>query len=212
MRLHTDRRAPSPRRVHLFMTARGIELPCRELSLADGQQFDPDFLRLNPAGTVPVLELDDGSVLTEVVAICRYLDDKFDGDHLFGDTPEQRARILDADHWIEMHGLLAVMEGFRNASPGMRDRALPGTTPVAQLPELAARGVARYLRFLNSLEQRLDRQPWIVGEHFSPADITAWVTLEFAGWGIRQRPDASQRAIRAWQRRTAERLGVEAGG
>ena len=212
MKLLTDPRAPSPRRVHLLMSARGIELETGTVSLADGAHLEPDFLALNPEGTVPVLELDDGSRLTEVVAICRFLDESFVGPRLYGETPAERARILDADHWLEMQGLLAVMEGFRNGAPGMKDRALPGPRPEPQLPELAARGRQRFGHFLNALDQRLQAQPWVAGAAFSGADITAWVILEFAGWGLRMKPDAGLASLADWRRRAADRLGQDPPG
>lgn len=206
MKLYTDPRAPSPRRVHLLMKARGIELQWVRIDLGQQEQLAPEFLERNPQGTVPVLELDDGTHLTEVVAICRYLDETASGTPLCGTTPEERARIADADHWVEMQGLLAVMEGFRNASPGMRKRALPGPEVFEQIPELAERGKHRFQRFLDALEERLSRRPWLAGSAFSAADITAWITLEFAGWGLRQQPDAGHTAILDWQDRVAARL------
>lgn len=209
MKLFTDPRAPSPRRVHLLLRNRGIEIPIERIDLAAGEQLRPDFLSINPDGTVPVLQLDDGRCLTEVVAICRYLDETHEGDRLYGETALERARIQDADHWLEMHGLLAVMEGSRNAAPGMRDRGLPGPEPIAQLPELAERGRKRFARFRKALELRLQDRPWMAGDAFSGADITAWVIVEFAGWGLRITPDEAQTCIADWTSRTASRLGED---
>ncbi len=213
MKLYTDDRAPSPRRVHLFLDARGIEVPVEAVDLTAGGQLEAAFLAINPDGTVPVLELEDGTRITEVVAICRYLDEIFEGEPLYGRTPLERARVLDADHWLEMQGLLAVMEGFRNGAPGMKDRGLPGPTPVAQLPELAERGRNRFERFLDLLDARLETggraHGWIAGGDFSGADITAWVILEFAGWGLKLDPQPTHRALLGWRSRAAERLGLE---
>ncbi|MBY6204953.1 glutathione S-transferase family protein [Halomonas denitrificans] len=212
MKLYSDERAPSPRRVHLFLEARGIELPVETVDLASGGQLEAGFLEINPDGTVPVLELDDGTRISEVVAICRYLDEISEGVPLYGRTPLERARILDTDHWLEMQGLLAVMEGFRNGAPGMKDRGLPGPTPVAQLPELAERGRQRVERFFDRLDTRLetgaDSGAWIAGGPFSGADITAWVILEFAGWGLKLQPQPRHRTLLEWRARAAERLGV----
>lgn len=209
MELYTDPRAPSPRRVHLFLRVRGIDLPWRRLDLAAGEHLGNEFLALNPAATLPALVLDDGTVLAEVIAICRYLDEVADGPPLYGRSAAERARILDREHWVEMQGLLAVMDGFRNASPGLRDRALPGPDPVTQLPELAARGRQRFERFLDALDERLSVSEGLAGDGLSPADIAAFVVLEFASWGTRQRPAEHHSAIRAWQQRMAEWLGPE---
>ena len=109
-----------------------------------------------------------------------------------------------------MQGLLAVMEGFRNGAPGMRDRGLPGPEPVAQLPELAERGKQRFKRFLNALDARLEDRDWMAGDRMSGADITAWVILEFAGWGLRMRPGDGHGKVREWLSRVASRLGQDA--
>lgn len=212
MKLYSDERAPSPRRVHLFLDARRIEVPVEAVDLTAGGQLEADFLAINPDGTVPVLELEDGTRITEVVAICRYLDEIFEGEKLYGRTPLERARVLDADHWLEMQGLLAVMEGFRNGAPGMKERGLPGPTPVAQLPELAERGRTRFERFLDLLDARLETgghdHGWIAGGNFSGADITAWVILEFAGWGLKLHPQPAHRTLLEWRDRAAERLNI----
>ncbi|NKI35434.1 glutathione S-transferase [Wenzhouxiangella sp. XN79A] len=206
MELFTDPRAPSPRRVHLFLRVRAIELPLRRVDLAGGEHLSDAYRDLNPAGTVPALVLDDGTVLTEVMAICRYLDERADGPPLYGNTPLERARILDREHWVEMQGLLAVMDGFRNASPGLRDRALPGPAPVVQLPELAERGRQRFERFLDELDLRLTASPGLAGEQLTPADIAAFVVLEFARWGTGQAPGHAHKAIRSWQARMIDWL------
>lgn len=210
MKLLTEPRAPSPRRVHLLLEARGIEIPFEGVDLSSGAQLDPEFLSINPDGTVPVLILDDGSALTEVLAICRYLDAIHDGEKLYGSTPLEQARILDADHWLEIQGLLAVMEGFRNGAPGMKGRGLPGPEPVAQMPRLAERGRVRYARFLDALDARLQAQDWIAGDRMTGADITAWVILEFAGWGLRMQPGDGHAAIAKWLAQAAPRLGQDA--
>ena len=179
MKLFTYPQAPSPQRVHLFLAAKGMDIEQEVVDIRAGEHLQPEFARRHPDCTVPALELDDGTILGQSAAICRYLEDIQPDPPLLGATPQQRARIHDRDHWVEMNGLLAVMEGFRNAAAGMKDRALSGQRPVAQIPELAERGRQRFDWFMHDLDAMLSHSRYVAGDEFSVADITALVTVDF---------------------------------
>jgi len=208
MKLYTFPAAPSPRRVHLFLAEKGLDLEQQIIDLRSGEHLVSEHLAGHPQRTVPALELDDGTLLTESVAICRYLEERQPEPALLGTNPVERARITDADHWIEMHGLLAVMDAFRNHVRGMKDRALPGTRPVAQIPELAKRGLQRYHWFLDDFNQRLDGQAYAAGDRFSVADITALVTVDFAHSAIKIGLPEDAQAINQWYQRVCKRPAI----
>lgn len=205
MKLYTFPQAPSPRRVHLFLAEKGLELDQEIVDLRAGEHLEPGFARCNPDCTVPVLKLGDGTHLSECAAICRYLEEFQPDPPLVGTTPEQRARINDRDHWVEMNGLLAVMEGFRNALPGMKDHALPGRRPVAQIAELVERGKRRFEWFMEDLDTILAESGHVADDDFTIADITALVTLEFGLRGLKIDFPQSRTNLARWHKRVSQR-------
>ena len=182
MKLHDCRTAPSPRRVRIFLAEKGLALPTVQVDLRHGEQLTPTFRALNPWCTVPVLELDDGTTISEAIAVCHYLEAVHPEPALMGRTPAERATILMWEHRCEIDGFLAVQEAFRNSVRGLEGRALTGAEEVAQIPALAERGRARVLRFMRLLDRRLAESPWVGGPDYSVADITALVAVDFAGW------------------------------
>lgn len=182
MKLYDCRPAPSPRRVRIFLAEKGVSLPTEQVDLRQRQQLDPSFLRLNPWGTVPVLELDDGTTISEASACCRYLEEVYPEPPLLGRTPVEKALVQMWDHRCEIDGFLAVAEAFRNATPGMQGRALPGPVGYDQIPALVDRGQARVRQFMTMLDRRLGESEFVAGAAFSVADITLLITIDFAGW------------------------------
>jgi len=199
MKLHTCAQAPNPRRVHLFLAAKKIAVDTHEVDLRAEEHRSEAFRALNPHCTVPVLELDDGTCLSESIAICRYLEDLFPEPVLMGSCAVERARIADIEHWIEINGLLAVTEAFRNSVAGLQGRAIPGARSLAQIPALAERGRMRYEWFLQDFNELLRNRRFAAGDEPSVADITALVTVDFARRGIKAEiPQAASR-VQAWR-------------
>lgn len=182
MKLYDYERAPSPRRVRIFMVEKGLDIPRVQVDLATGEQLGEDFRRLNPECTVPVLELDDGRTICEVVAICDYLEHQVPQPPLMGRVPEERAQVLMWNARIEQQGLAAIAEAFRNTAKGLSGRALPGPESVAQIPALAERGRQRAEAFFSRLDAWLEDREFIAGGAYSMADITALVAVDFAAW------------------------------
>ncbi|MFO1152817.1 MAG: glutathione S-transferase [Rhodospirillales bacterium] len=182
MKLYDFARAPSPRRVRIFLAEKNVTLPMVQVDLRKGEQQEDWFLRLNPWATVPVLELDDGTAISEASACCRYLEEIYPDPPLLGRTAAEKGVIAMWDHRCEIDGFLAVAEAFRNETPGMKDRALPGVPSFPQIPVLAERGRLRVVHFMQLLDQRLAGSEYLAGDVFTVADITALISIDFAGW------------------------------
>ena len=182
MKLYDFKLAPNPRRVRMFLAEKGIkDVPMEEINTRDGSQFAAAFLAINPRGTVPVLALDDGAVLTESVSICRYFEETNPQPPLFGSTATEKALVDNWNRRAEFEGMLSVGDAMRNSLPMFADRALAGApSGVPQNAELAARGKAMLERWLEHLDKRLSETKFLAGENFSIADITAFIAFETA--------------------------------
>ncbi len=209
MKLYEFKAAPNPRRVRIFLAEKGIDVPTVQIDLQNREQHTPEFLARNPMGGVPCLELDDGSHISESVAICHYFEGLQPEPRLMGAMPEEAARIEMWNRRMELVGMAAAGEAFRNSVPAFADRALPGVDPVAQIPDLAQRGLERLPRFYERLDEGLAKTPYVAGESYSIADITALVAIDFAGW-IKIQPDESLVNIADWYGRVSSRPSASA--
>ena len=174
--------APSPRRVRMFIAEKGVEIPVQMVDLGSGEHLGESFRALNPDCTVPVLQLDDGSTLTESLAICDYLETRFPEPPLMGTGPDERARVLEWNAKVEQQGLAATAEAFRNFSKGFKGRALTGAEAFEQIPELVARGRHRVELFMKRLDAHLAANTYLCGEQFTLPDITALVCIDMCAW------------------------------
>jgi glutathione S-transferase len=182
MKFYDCATAPSPRRARIFIAEKNIEVATIEVDLGGGEQFGAAFRALNPRCTVPVLELDDGTVLTENLGIAAYLEAAFPDPPLLGDTATMKGVVANWNARIELEGLLPTADAFRNRTKGMKDHAVTGPKPYAQIPELAARGLDRCRDFFAVLNERLRDNEYIAGERYSIADISALCVVDFAAW------------------------------
>ncbi len=204
MKFYDCATAPSPRLVRIFIAEKGLDIPVQEVNLRGGEHLSPAFRAINPYCSVPVLELDDGTRLTSTRGCWRYLEAAFPEPPLLGTTPAEKAIIEDCLYHIEIDGFLAAAEALRNASPGMKDRALPGPDAYAQIPALGERGRLRSQRFLVHLDALLRDRDYVAGDRFTAADIVAVVTVDFIGWlKIKLSDDVG--SARAWYERVSAR-------
>jgi glutathione S-transferase len=180
MRLYDCAGAPSPRRVRIFLAEKGIRVPTVQVDLRNGEQFSDGFRAINPDCTVPVLTLDDGTAISDAIAICVYFEAVRPLPPLLGGDPQAKAMVTAAQRRAEREGFQAVVDAFRNFSPGLQGHALAGPEGYAQIPALAERGRARVARFFATLEAALDDKPFVCGSEYSIADITTLVTVDFA--------------------------------
>lgn len=209
MRLYDCRTAPSPRRVRVFLAEKGVDIETVQIDLGAGKQFGEAFRKINPDCVVPALELDDGSCISEVVAICQYLEELHPEPALMGVTAEERARISMWNAKVEQQGLLAMADAFRNSAKGLRDRAVTGMEAHPQIPELAERGRARVLQFFDRLDTQLAQNDFVAGDSYSMADITALVLVDFAGWIKIHVPDDASNLAR-WHEVVSKRPSAAA--
>ncbi|MBD2858456.1 glutathione S-transferase family protein [Spongiibacter sp. KMU-158] len=198
MKLYSYDFAPNPRRVLLHLKHKGIEVETIQVDLLKGEHLVGDFGKINPDMTVPLLVLDDGTALTEVIGILSYLEDTYPENALFGEPGVERAKVMSWCHRLFMQGLTAVAEIFRNGNPAFKDRGMPGPINMPQLPELITRGNLRLDAFFANMDKELQDRDFLVGNKLTQADIDLYVTLGFAGWaGRRQIPDSCPR-LQAW--------------
>jgi glutathione S-transferase len=172
--------APSPRRARILLAEKGIAHETVQVDLRRGEQLGEAYRRINPMCTVPALRVESGLILSDNAAIAAYAEARFPEPPLMGVTPEEKAEIA-SWHWrTEFEGLLAIAEAFRNGSPAMANRALPGPVDYTQIPELAQRGLARVQLFLATLDGQLAGREFVATDRFSIADIIAVVAVDFA--------------------------------
>lgn len=176
---------------------KGLKPELVQVDLRAGEQLKPEFLKLNPQATVPVLLLDDGQAITENLAIAAYLEAVYPQPPLLGTTPLEKARVLQWNTRLEFELLLPIADALRNAHPNFAGRAVTGAADCAQIPALAERGRARAAQFWPVLDARLAEQPFVSGERFGLADITAVVAMDFAKV-VRLVPDPGYAHIARW--------------
>ncbi len=150
------------------------------IDLRSGEHCSQAFRRKNPDATVPTLELDDGTCISESDAICTYFEALYPDPPLMGPDAKSRALVSMWNRRMELGGSPAVAKGFRKRTAGFRDRAVPGRHKVAQVEAPGERGAQRYRGSLEDLNERLGASACVAGDTFSVADITAFVTVEFA--------------------------------
>ena len=126
MKFYDCTTAPSPRRVRIFLAEKGITVPMVQVDLRNGEQFTPAFRAVNPDGTVPVLEFDDGARITDAIGICRYFEDTQPQPPLMGIDARDKALVTEKQRQAERDGFYAVMEAFRNQYTGFQDQGVAG--------------------------------------------------------------------------------------
>ena len=210
MKLYDFALAPNPKRVRMFLAEKGLSVPTVEVQLREGAQFADAYREINPFSLAPALVLDDGAVICESVAICRWFEETHPRPPLFGEGALERAQVEMWSRRAEIHGFLPVADVVRNTSPMFEDRALPGVAGgVPQIPELATRGRAALARFLRLLDRRLADNEFLAGARFSVADITGFVTLRFGERADLDIPGDCAH-VRRWRDAVAARPSAEA--
>ena len=173
MKLYDSGRAPNPRRVRIFLAEKGVSVPAEQVDLGAMEQKSEAFTAINPLQRVPALALDDGTVITESVAICRYFERLRPEPPLFGRGPKEEALVEMWNRRMDMNLLTAVSNVFRHTHPAMKELEVP------QLPDWAEVNRPRVLEFLAILDAELQNQLYVVGDHFTIADITGLVAIDF---------------------------------
>jgi glutathione S-transferase len=209
MTLYDFALAPSPRRARILIAEKGLTVDTVQIDLTKGEQLAPEFRAINPCCTVPALKLDDGTVLNQNVAIALYLEETHPEPPLLGTTPVERALVMNWNQRVEFEGLMAVAEVLRNRSKAMQGRALTGPDAYEQIPALAERGMARLKRFFDTLDEALEGREFLATGFYSFADITAFVTVDFAKW-VKAEPEERHANLRRWFAAAAARPSASA--
>lgn len=201
MKFYTSSRTPNPRRVAMFMAEKGLaDVEQVQIDLSSGQNRSAEFLEKNPFGRVPVLELDDGRLLSETRAICSWLEGYAPEPNLMGEGYDERAFIEMTDRRVELHLFFGIANCVRHTHPGLA---------VLEQPQFADFGASQGEKMRETarwLDRTLAGQPFVAGQRFTIADITAFCALEFARGLMKFRPSAEGMPhLQAWRDRIAER-------
>jgi glutathione S-transferase len=201
-----DSMGPNPKAVRIFMAEKGIEIPSVPVDLMAGENRQAEHIARNPAGQMPTLQLDDGSYLSEITAICEYLDETQDGDSLIGSTPEERAETRMWVRRIDLNILEPLANGFRYAEglPLFKER-------IHTIPQAADDLKALAQERLAWLDELIEGKQYICGDRFTLADITLFAFLEFGG-AVGQPLDPKLERVQAWYARVAARPSIAAAG
>ena len=196
--LYAYKDSPNARRVRIFIAEKGLDIPTKPVDLGAKEQFSDAFRAINPRSQVPVLTLSDGSVIAEVPAIWRYLEEVYPQMPLLGTTTTSKALVTMWERRAELDGFAPVMEGVRNAVAGLKGRALAGPHAYDQIPELVERSKQRVANFFADFNERLGAVRYVAGAEFSAADITTLVTVDFATNALKMRIPAELTAFQRW--------------
>jgi glutathione S-transferase len=173
MKFYDYVRAPNARRVRIYLAEKGITVPVEAVDFAAMQHKSEAYTAINPMQRVPALVLDDGTVIAESMAICRYFEALNPSPPLFGVGAADLAAVEMWNRFAEFYLLFPVAQVFRHLHPGMKEY---------EVPQVAAWGEAnkpRVEEFLQILDRQLAAGPFVCGAHYSVADITALVAIDF---------------------------------
>ena len=164
--------APNPKRLRVYLAEKGLKVPYEQVNIMSGDNRKPEFLKKNPLGGLPVLELDDGSHLTESLTITEYFEELHPNPPMLGTTPLERARVRELERIIELGVLGRIAQIFQNTHPFMAGR-------LKQSPDAAENARNVLNGTLKMLEQRIGNRPFAAGERPSVADCTLYAACEF---------------------------------
>lgn len=205
MKLYETRVAPNPRRVRIFIAEKGLtdQVETIEVDLQAGENLTPAFRQRNPMKKVPVLELDDGTCISETMAICRYLEMAYpDTPALLGESAKEMALIEQWNRWVDFFFMLPTGMAFQHLTGFFKDRM----TPNQAWGESCKSDAARFFTFLNN---HLEGKDYVCGNQFTAADISALCVLDF-NKVIQQRIQDDQTHLQAWYQRINQRPSVSA--
>ena len=173
MKIIETRMAPNPRRVRIFLAEKAIDMPYEQISIMEGEHQEAEFTNRNPGQRVPLLVLDDGTNISETVAICRYFEEVQPEPNLFGRTPIEKATIEMWNRRMELGMFFHIAQHFRHLNPNMTSLEVP------QVKEWGDANGPKAVRGMEMLDAQLADNPYVAGAEYSIADITAMVAIDF---------------------------------
>ncbi len=209
MKLFDMTGAPNPRRVRVFLAEKGIDIEKVQVDIMEGENLQSDYLSINPRGVLPTLQLDDGTIIDETTAICRYFVETTPSPALYGQDAKSKALVESWLRQIESDCFTPTADVLRNSNSVFENRSIPGTNNTPQIPALPDRGTDRVLAFYSRLNKHLANSQFLVGDAFSMADITAMCTIDFAEYvGIAVPADLSN--LSKWREKVNSRPSAQA--
>src|SRR6266851_1084025 len=202
MKIYDSQSAPNPRRVRVFLAEKDIKVPYEQIDIVKMQNRSPEFIAKNPMGTLPVLELDDGTLIAESVAICRYFEEQKPQPPLMGIDARDRAIVEMWQRRMELELLLPIAQAFRNRHEFFKGR-------IPQVPEYGEVCKEAALKRMVWLDGVLADRKFIAGDRYSIADITAMIGIDFGRVsGIRIQPE--QKNLARWHQEVSSRPSAKA--
>lgn len=203
MKLYDGGKAPNPRRVRIFLAEKGIDVPLVPIDMAAMEHKGDAVTNRNPLQRLPVLELDDGTILTESVAICRYFEELHPRPALMGEGPLGKAIVEMWQRRLELNLMGPVSQAFRHIHPAMKDWEVP------QIAEWGEANKPKALAFLALLDKELASREFVVGDAYSIADITGLIAIDFMKPARIALPDELTN-VRRWYATVKARPSAEA--
>ncbi len=173
MKLYDSKMAPNPRRARIFLAEKGISVPTEQVAIETKQHLTPEYAVVNPLQRMPALELDDGTVITESIAICRYFEAVQPEPPLFGTGAKEIGLVEMWNRRCELNLFFPVAHVFRHTHPAMKELEVP------QVPAWAEANKPRIADFLKLLDDQLKDNEFIAGKHYTVADITTLCAVDF---------------------------------
>ena len=193
----------------MFIKEKGIEIETEQVDLGAKAQFEEPFRSVNPRCTVPVLALDDGTVLCDNASIARYLEEVYPEPPLLGRSPVEKALVAEWLARVEWEGFMGAAEALRNTSEFFKNSAITGPVRYEQIPALAQRGRKRAEAFFAIMDRRLGEANYLAGDAFSAADIAAYAFVDFAAW-VKLKPGPELTHLANWREAISKRPSASA--
>ena len=203
MKLYDGGKAPNPRRVRIFLAEKGIDVPLETVDMTALGHKSEMIASRNPLQRLPVLELDDGTIISESVAICRYFEELHPEPPLMGVDAVDKAIVEMWQRRMELNLLLLVANVFRHAHPAMADWEVP------QIKEFSEANKPKVLATMDWMNEELKDREYIAGDRFTIADITAMIAIDFLKPARLQVP-VSHKHLLAWHQRMKARPSADA--
>ncbi len=203
MKLYDYKAGPNPRRVRIFLAEKGVDVPLVEVDILKREQKDPEFLAKNPIGSIPVLELDDGTCISESVAICRYIEELHPEPPLFGRSPLEKATIEMWLRRVELNFMVPVGMVWIHGHP-LTARL------IKQIPEAADQSRARVRIGYKLLNTQLATNTFIAGDDYTVADAILLASLDFANRLVGVPYDEGLTHLKRWHETVSARPSAQA--
>jgi glutathione S-transferase len=203
MKLYDGGKAPNPRRTRIFLAEKGIAVPTEQVDIMAQEHKTAEFTARNPLQRVPVLVLDDGTCISESIAICRYFEALRPEPPLFGQGALEAAMVEMWNRRAELNFLFIVAYAFRHLHPAMKELEVP------QVPEWGEANKPRAVDFLRIIDRELADRQFLAGDRYTVADITAMVGYDFLKVAKIAVPDELTH-VRRWHAAVAARPSASA--